>query len=207
MNYPENILTVDNFAEVTYKGKSSVFIGQVYHCETENEAANILEPTKKKHYYATNHCYAYKLITEQFKYSDDGEPNGSAGIRILNAIEHFNLINVIVVITRYCGGTKLGVGPLGKAYYTSAYNVLKNAKKLEKVFFQKVNIEADFNYISHIHRILSNHNATIENSEYQEKAIFNCSIMPSELSKITFQLKDISKAEIKIVATEVNYYR
>ncbi len=207
MNYPENILTVDNFAEVTYKEKSSVFIGQVYHCETENEAANILEPIKKKHYDATHHCYAYKLITEQFKYSDDGEPNGSAGIRILNAIEHFNLINVIVVITRYYGGTKLGVGPLGKAYYTSAYNVLKNAKKLEKVFFQIVNIEADFNYISHIHRILSNHNAIIENSVYKEKAIFECYIMPSELSKITFLLTDISKAEIKIVATEVNYYR
>jgi len=207
MNYPENILTVDNFAEVTYKEKSSVFVGQVYHCETENEAANILEPIKKKHYDATHYCYAYKLITEQFKYSDDGEPNGSAGIRILNAIEHFNLINVIVVITRYYGGTKLGVGPLGKAYYTSTYNVLKNAKKLEKVFFQKVNIEADFNYISHIHRILSNHNAIIENSVYKEKAIFECYIMPSELSKITFQLKDISKAEIKIVATEVNYYR
>ncbi|MFB3057065.1 MAG: YigZ family protein [Ignavibacteriaceae bacterium] len=207
MNYPENILTVDNFAEVTYKEKSSVFVGQVYHCETENEAANILEPIKKKHYDATHHCYAYKLITEQFKYSDDGEPNGSAGIRILNAIEHFNLINVIVVITRYYGGTKLGVGPLGKAYYTSAYDVLKNAKKLEKVFFQKVNIEADFNYISHIHRILSNHNAIIENSVYKEKAIFECYIMPSELSKITFQLKDISKAEIKIVAAEVNYYR
>jgi len=207
MNYPENILTVDNFAEVTYKEKSSVFIGQVYHCETENEAANILEPIKKKHYDATHHCYAYKLITEQFKYSDDGEPNGSAGIRILNAIEHFNLINVIVVITRYYGGTKLGVGPLGKAYYTSAYDVLKNAKKLEKVFFQKVNIEADFNYISHIHRILSNHNAIIENSVYKEKAIFECSIIPSELSKIIFQLSDISKGEIKIVATEVNYYR
>ncbi len=207
MNYPENILTVDNFAEVTYEEKSSVFIGQVYHCETENEAANILEPIKKKHYDTPHHCYAYKLITEQFKYSDDGEPNGSAGIRILNAIEHFNLINVIVVITRYYGGTKLGVGPLGKAYYTSAYDVLKNAKKLEKVFFQKVNIEADFNYISHIHRILSNHNAIIENSVYKEKAIFECYIMPSELSKITFQLTDISKAEIKIVATEVNCYR
>ena len=207
MNYPENILTVDNFAEVTYKEKSSVFVGQVYHCETENEVANILEPIKKKHYDATHYCYAYKLITEQFKYSNDGEPNGSAGIRILNAIEHFNLINVIVVITRYYGGTKLGVGPLGKAYYTSAYDVLKNAKKLEKVFFQKVNIEADFNYISHIHRILSNHNAIIENSVYKEKAIFECSIIPSELSKIIFQLSDISKGEIKIVATEVNYYR
>lgn len=207
MNFPEKILTVDNFAEVTYKEKSSVFIGQIYHCETENEAANILGPIKKKYYDATHHCSAYKLITEQFKYSDDGEPNGTAGIRILNAIEHFNLTNVMVVITRYYGGTKLGVGPLGKAYYTSARNVLEEAKRVEKVLFQKVIIEADFNYISHIHRILSNHNATIQNSEYKEKAIFECFIMPSELTKITFQLTDISKGKIKIVATEVNYYR
>ena len=207
MNYPEKILTVSNFTEVTYKEKSSIFIGQVYHCETENEAADILGPIKKKYYDASHHCFAYKLITEQFKYSDDGEPNGTAGIRILNAIEHFDLINVMVVITRYYGGTKLGVGPLGKAYYTSANNVLKEAKKLEKVFLQKVIIEAEFNYISHIHRILSNHNATIENSEYEEKAIFECFIMPSELTKITIQLTDISKGKIKIVATEVNYYR
>ena len=116
MNYPEKILTLDNFAEVTYKEKSSVFRGQVYHCETDNEAANILAQTKKKYYDATHHCFAFKLITEKFKYSDDGEPNGTAGIRILNAIEHFDLINVMVVITRYYGGTKLGFGPLGKAY-------------------------------------------------------------------------------------------
>ena len=207
MNYPEKILTVDNFVEGTYKEKSSVFIGQVYHCETENKAANILAQIKKKYYDATHHCFAYKLITEQFKYADDGEPKGTAGIRILNAIEHFDLINVMVVIIRYYGGTKLGVGPLGKAYYTSAYNVLEEVKKLEKILFQKVIIEADFNYISHIHRILSNHNATIEHSEYKEKAIFECFIIPSELSKITSQLTDISRGEIKIAAAEANYYR
>jgi uncharacterized YigZ family protein len=207
MNFPEKILTVDNFAEVAYKEKSSVFIGRVYHCETENEAASILEPIKKKYYDASHHCFAYKLIGKQFKYSDDGEPNGTAGIRILNAIEHFNLINVIVVIVRYYGGTKLGVGPLGKAYYTSAHDVLEKAKKLEKVLFQKVIIEADFSNISHIHRILANHNATIENSQYEEKVIFECFIMPSEISKITFKLTEISKGEIKIVATEENYYK
>ncbi len=207
MNFPEKILTVDDFVEVTHKEKSSVFMGQVYHCETDNETTNILAQIRKKYYDATHHCFAYKLTTEQFKYSDDGEPNGTAGIRILNAIEHFNLTNVIVVIIRYYGGTKLGVGPLGKAYYTSAHSVLEEAKELEKVLYQKVIIEADFNYIGHIHRILSNHNATIENSEYEEKAIFECFIMPSELTKITIQLTDISKGKIKIVATEVNYYR
>jgi len=207
MNYPEKIITVDKFEEFEFKEKNSVFTGQVYHCEAENEAANILETIKKKYYDATHHCFAYKLINRQFKYSDDGEPGGTAGIRIFNAIEHFNLINVLVVIIRYYGGTKLGVGRLGKAYYTSALNALEKAKKLEKVLFQKIIIESDFNYTSHIHRILSNHKATIENSEYKERANFECFIIPTDLNKITFQLTDISKGEIKIIATSVYYYK
>jgi len=207
LKYPEKILTVDNFTESAYKEKGSVFTGQVYHCETEDDAINILAPIKKKYYDATHHCFAYKLITEQFKYSDDGEPNGTAGIRILNAIEHFNLINVIVVIIRYYGGTKLGVGPLGKAYYTSAYDVLERSKKIEKNLFQKVIIHSDFNYISHIHRILSNHNAIIEESKYQDEAIFECYVVPSELSKLTLQLTDISKGSIEVTATDVNKYK
>jgi uncharacterized YigZ family protein len=207
MNYPEKIITVDKFAEFEFKEKNSVFKGQVYHCEAENEVANILETIKKKYYDATHHCFAYKLISRQFKYSDDGEPGGTAGIRIFNAIEHFKLINVMVIVIRYYGGTKLGVGPLGKAYYTSALNVLESAKKLEKVLFQKIIIESDFKYTSHIHRILSDHKAIIENSEYKERAIFECFIMPSELNKIIFQLTDISKGEIKMAATKIYDYR
>lgn len=207
MDYPEKILTVDNFAEFTYKEKGSVFIGQVYHCETENEATNILDLIKKKYYDATHHCFAYKLISGQIKYSDDGEPSGTAGIRILNAIEHFKLINVIIVIIRYYGGTKLGVGPLGKAYYTSAQNVLENAKKLEKSLFQKVIVEADFDYSSHIHRILAKYKSIIEKQEFKDNAIFQCFLRPSDLSKVTFQLTDISKGNIKLVATKVYNYR
>ena len=206
MDYPEKILTVDNFAEFTYKEKSSVFIGQVYHCETENEASNILDPIKKKYYNATHHCFACKLISGQLKYSDDGEPSGSAGIRILNAIEHFDLINVIVAVIRYYGGTKLGVGPLGKAYYTAAHNVLEKAKKLEKFLFQKVIVEADFDYTSHIHRILAKYKAIIEKQEFKDNAIFQCFLRPSDLSKITFQLTDISKGNIKLVATGIYNY-
>ena len=207
MEYPQKILTVDKFTEFTYKEKSSVFTGQVYHCESENEASQILEPVKKKYFDATHHCFAYKLINGHFKYSDDGEPNGTAGIRILNAIEHFKLVNVIVVIIRYYGGTKLGVGPLGKAYYTSAYTVLDKAEKLEKALLQKVIIEADLNYSGHIHRILAKFNSVIDKQEFKDNAIFQCFVRPSDLSKITLQLTNISKGNIKLLATKIYTYK
>jgi uncharacterized YigZ family protein len=207
MTYPEQIITIDSFTEESYKEKGSVFTGQVYHCESETEAANILASIRKKYYDATHHCFAYKLIDEKLKYSDDGEPNGTAGIRILNAIDHFKLINIIVVIIRYYGGTKLGVGPLGKAYYISAYNVLNKAQKLEKILYQKISIEFDFNFISHIHRILSNHGATIEKSEYEEKATFDCYIKPSELNVIKKQFTNLSKGKIKITSHKAIRYK
>ncbi|MDZ7765436.1 MAG: YigZ family protein [Melioribacteraceae bacterium] len=97
-----------------------MFIGYAAPCKNDEEAEQILEGKKKQYYDATHNCYAYKILPESIKYLDDGEPSGTAGIRILNAIQHFDLTNLIVISTRYFGGTKLGVGPLGKAYYNSA---------------------------------------------------------------------------------------
>jgi uncharacterized YigZ family protein len=207
MNYPEQMVTIDDFAEVSYKEKGSQFIGQVYHCETENDAVKNLSSIKKKYYDATHHCFAYKFVNEHFKYSDDGEPAGTAGIRLYNAIEHFKLFNVLVVVIRYYGGIKLGVGSLGRAYYKSAVDVLNKAEKLIKHYYEKVLIESSFDNISHIHRILSNHRAIIENSEYNERAIFECLIRPLELNIITTQLTDLSKGKIEITNTQENYYR
>lgn len=207
MNYPEQIITIDSFSEESYKQKGSTFTAQVYPCVSGKDAIEILAAIKKEYYDATHHCFAYKLIDEKFKYSDDGEPNGTAGIRILNAIEHFNLLNVIVVVIRYYGGTKLGVGPLGKAYYLSSYNVLENSNKIERILYQRVSIESEFNFVSHIHRILSMHNATIENSDYKSKAIFHCYIKPSELNTVSTQLTNLSKGKIKITLGKAIHYR
>ena len=184
MKYPDHIITIDDFNEFSLKEKNSLFTGQVYHCENENEASKILSEVKKKFYDATHHCYAYKFIDGKFKYSDDGEPNGTAGIRILNALEHFNLTNVIVIVIRYYGGTKLGVGPLGKAYYNAAFNVLDKTKRLTKYHYQKLTIKAGFNYTDLVHRILAKYQAIIVNTEYKELATFECLLMQSKLDYV-----------------------
>ena len=207
MNYPEQIVTVDNFTEFSLKEKGSTFLGQVYHCENETEVNEIMASVKKIYYDATHHCFGYRFTDQKFKYSDDGEPNGTAGVRILNAIDHFNLVNVLVVVIRYFGGTKLGVGLLGKAYYTSALTALEKADKISKTLYQKISVISVFDNISHIHRIMLNHKANILKSTYQEEAEFECGIKPSSLKKISIELSEASNDKIKVLPKEEFYYR
>lgn len=207
MEYPEKITTIDKFNEFSIKEKNSLFIGQVYHCENEEDTSIILTNIKKKYYDATHHCYAYKFNDSLIKYSDDGEPNGTAGIRILNALEHFNLTNVIVVVIRYYGGTKLGVGPLGKAYYNVAFEVLDKSDKKLKHHYMKVLIEGNFNFSNLIHKSLSKLKAIIVKTEYTELATFECLVEASEIGVLKKSLINSSKGEIKFSIKNEHYYK
>ncbi len=198
MNEITKIKTIETFNEFKLKEKSSIFIGQVYHVESEEECITILNGIKKKYYDATHHCYAYRLNDKFVKYSDDGEPNGSAGIRILNAIEHFDLISVILVIIRYFGGTKLGVGPLGKTYYNTAHKTLETAHIIAKSPYYHLTIIAEFSDIGYVHRILSSSDSKIIDTIYNEKVVFNCLISPSVIDNINNQLREISKGHVKL---------
>src|ERR1035437_8880518 len=126
MSIIKPIRSIEGFTEAGIKEKGSAFTGQAYFMSDSDECVKKLNKIIKQFYDATHHCYCYKLNSGEAKYSDNGEPSGTAGIRILNAIEHFDLTDILVVVIRYFGGTKLGVGPLGKAYYESALNVLKS---------------------------------------------------------------------------------
>ncbi len=207
MNYTETINTIDDFSEITYKEKGSEFIGQVYHVESADEAEKILHSIKKKYYEATHHCFAYKLIDGTFRYSDDGEPNGTAGVRIFNAIEHFDLVNIFTVVIRYFGGTKLGVGPLGKAYYNTAFEVLNKSERKTKHLYEEIKIITDFDYISHVHNTVNNLQAKITNTKYDEKVNFICLIKPTDVEKLKNMLREISKGNIKVVPSNTTYYR
>lgn len=192
----EQIKTIKYSAETKYKEKGSVFLGKVFQVNSADECERILAGIKKEFYDATHHCYAYKLINGDLKYSDDGEPNGTAGIRILNAIDHFELKGVMAVVIRYFGGVKLGVGPLGKAYYNSAYQTLESTEIILKKPYKKISIAVDFQLLSSVHRILSNHKAIITNTSYDTKANFIFLVVYDELDAIIHELTDLSKGEI-----------
>ena len=195
---PEQIKTIKNSQTSSLKEKGSEFLAIVYPVDNEESALDRLNEIKKKYYDATHHCYAYKLRNGEVKYSDDGEPNGTAGIRILNAIEHFDFNDVLVIVVRYFGGAKLGVGPLGKAYYKASIEVLEISEIVLQTLYQKLMIELDFNFISHVHRVINHYSAIVADSEYSNNAKFICWIKPQDQEKINTELTNLTNGQILI---------
>jgi len=207
MNLPEEIRTIDEVKEVTTIINKSSFIAQVYPVYSESDVKDYLIKTKKKYYDASHHCYSFKLAGGTVRYSDAGEPNGTAGIRIQNAIEHFSLINQLIIVSRIFGGIKLGVGPLGKAYYQSAYQVINDSTIFTKYLFQKATISTIYDHISFIHRILSNHHSIVEDSDYDDSIKLTCLLKSSEIELISKKLSDLGKNKITITIHSETVYK
>lgn len=207
MTLPFKIVSISTSIEVKLKEKGSEFIAHAYPIETMEEATNFLNTAKKKYYDATHNCYAYKFADGTIKYSDDGEPNGTAGIRILNAINHFNFVNVIVIVTRYFGGTKLGVGPLGKAYYDSAAECLSNCKTIEKNLMERLSVKFDFEYSNLVHRLLTKYSCIIEKTSYADNPEIHFIIESSRKEKFINDILSSSLNRIIPLEKSAQFYR
>lgn len=206
MNLPEKIKTVDELKEVSIVINKSTFIAQIFPVLSEDDARNFLSGSKKKYYDASHHCYAYKLINGVTHYSDAGEPNGTAGIRILNAIDHFQLNNQLIIVSRIFGGIKLGVGPLGKAYYEASYQVISASKIKNKLLYKKAKIISDFENINPIYRILENHKSIITDLNYKNFVEIEVLLPHQEISLIEEKLKNSGKNKILLnLSTEFLY--
>ena len=153
--------------EFELKEKKSIFLAKAFQVSNEGNVDSILNDLKKKYYDAAHRCYAYRLLSGKSKFSDAGEPSGTAGIRILNAIDHYQLQNCLVVVIRYFGGTKLGVGPLGKAYYTSAINALAKGEIILRKPYNKVQLQADIATLDKITSFLLSNKIKITKTDPQ----------------------------------------
>ncbi len=198
MTVPQKIKTLKKASEKTYKEKGSEFIARAFPVKSENDVMIFQEEIKKLNYDASHHCYAFRLKDDSFRYSDAGEPSGTAGIRILNAIDHFEVKDILVIVTRYFGGTKLGVGPLGRAYYLSSELLLEECTFQEEKPFSRVIIKSDFDFIGLVHRELSNYSAIIESIDYGESAIFNTLVPPEDTKMLEKTLLSNSKGKVEI---------
>jgi uncharacterized YigZ family protein len=203
----KKINTIIEKSEYQFKEKGSLFIGRVFPINSADEAESHLLIIRKKHYDASHNCYAYKFIDDQsFKYSDDGEPNGTAGIRILNAINHFSLSNVLIISTRYFGGTKLGVGPLGKAYYNSAIGAIENSTIIAKENYSKILIDFDYEFISDVHHFITSNKVKAITNLFKKNPQIECLIKPELLPELFKNLTAVSRGEIIIKTLEENIF-
>lgn len=127
------MITILGCTETSIVIKKSRFIGLACHVDSEAQAKEIIEARKKEHYDARHNCFAYVLDNGVMRYSDDGEPQGTAGLPMLDVIRKNGLENVLVICTRYFGGILLGAGGLVRAYTQSAADTLAAAPKAERV--------------------------------------------------------------------------
>ncbi len=126
--------SIENNAEAIVIEKKSKFIANIFYVESVREAEEIIEKTRKKYYDARHNCYAYRIMQEDNlieKQSDDGEPSGTAGVPMLNILSKKELVNVIVIVTRYFGGILLGTGGLVRAYSEATKKALENTNEIE----------------------------------------------------------------------------
>jgi uncharacterized YigZ family protein len=195
-----NIKTIAAYCESRLREKGSVFLGNAYPLTNKEEAENILNQIRKKYFDATHHCYAFSIYTGDSKYSDAGEPSGTAGIRIMNAIEHFGLTNILVVVVRYFGGTKLGVGPLGRAYYNSAALTIESSRIIEKIPAKKIFIETEPAFAKQVKKILASMNAETISSRFEDKMRTECFADINSADQLIHRIQEATrnKSEIKI---------
>ncbi len=155
-NPQDTYYTIQTPTEGLYKDKGSKFIAYAFPVENEAEIKERLDELRKKHYDARHHCYGWILgiDAENFRANDDGEPNHSAGDPILNQIRSHELSDVLVIVVRYFGGTKLGVSGLIQAYKEATREALQIAEKREVILKTKLTFHFEYEAMNDIMRIV-----------------------------------------------------
>ena len=204
MDFSENDLykTIDfPSEEVLLKEKNSKFFGYAIPVTSEEEVKENLERLRKEHFSARHWCYAYQIGTEKIQYraNDDGEPNNSAGMPIYGQIQSFEVTNVLVVVVRYFGGVKLGVGGLISAYKTAAQMALENATIIEKTIDKHFIISFGYAHMNKVMRIIKEKNLQI----VSQKMEMDCEIEISIRKKSVQNLLDTFESLYEIKLTEI----
>ena len=191
--------TLNSYNESELKERKSVFLAKAYPVNNEDEVNNLLYNLKKEYYDATHRCYAYRLLSGKSKFSDAGEPSGTAGIRILNAIDHYELQDCIVVVIRYFGGTKLGIGPLGKAYYSATVQVLSKSTIITKKPYLQAEIKIAISSFDKLRRVLASNQIKVIETIFNSEIKLKCLIPFEIVEKIKVNLAEILKGEVDII--------
>lgn len=195
----DTYFTIEKPSIGEYKEKGSKFIAYTFPVYSEDEVKTCLEEVKKEHFKARHHCYAYRigLDGKRFRANDDGEPSGTAGRPILGQIDSFGLSNVLSVVVRYFGGTKLGTSRLKRAYKESTRDAFEQAQIVEKIVEDQFHVVFDYVATSDVMNYIKNEAFTILNATYEEKTTLLMTIRQSDVKRFKESLE-------KIIGVKVN---
>lgn len=196
----DQYFSIKNIVRTEIKIKASKFIATAASVNTVDEALAFLNKIRSEFYDATHNCFAYQLGWDcnNFRAADDGEPSGSAGKPILSSIQKFNLSDIIVVVTRYFGGTKLGVGGLVRAYSEAAEAVLNLSESRVIHRTKSVKINCQYEEISIVKRII-NEWAVSFSEEYSDVIEIIAQIPISKVESFVKAIEVITNAKVKAI--------
>ena len=186
---------------ILLKEKGSKFIGFAFPINSETDLKKNLEKIREEHPKATHHCYAFRLGLngENYRANDDGEPSGSAGLPIYNQLLANDLTNILLIVVRYYGGTKLGVSGLVKVYKESAKLTLEESEILIRELETIISIEFPFNQQNVIFTLLNKFDGKIQEFNASENCEINALIKTSQKENISEQLSEMQNISFKFL--------
>ncbi len=195
--------TIASPSEGLYKEKGSKFLAYAYPVYTEDEIKEHVKKLKEDFYDARHHCFAWHLGLDGMRYreNDDGEPSGTAGKPIHGQILSKELTNVLVVVVRYFGGTKLGVPGLIRAYKEATIDALSNATIVEKTVNDFFSIRFDYLVMNDVMRIVKEENIEFLKQQFDLNCYVEFSIRQSEVEKVKNRFENVESVRMEFLGT------
>lgn len=196
--------TITAPSEGNFKDRGSKFPSFAFPVYSEEEIKEILQDLRKKYYDARHHCYAWRLGAdmEHYRTNDDGEPSSTAGKPILGQIQSNGLSNILIVVIRYFGGTKLGVPGLINAYRTAAADALANAEFIEKTVNDILRVDFDYLAMNDVMKIMKEDQPLQIDQLFDLKCSITLSIRQSEAERLTGKFEEIDTVKVEYLRTE-----
>lgn len=180
-------------SEVIYKEKGSKFIGYAFPVTSEEEIELAMEEVKQKQHKARHFCYAWQLEKDysRFRANDDGEPSNSAGMPIFGQLQAYNLTNCLVVVVRYFGGTKLGVGGLISAYKTTAQITLEEAKITTHTIDEVFEVQCNYDLMNVVMRYIEEENLNLIHQNLEMDCNFTLGVRKKEFTRVLAKFQKV----------------
>ena len=197
----DSYLTLKGESKGLFKDKGSKFLAFAYPIKNEGDIKEKLEELRKRFYDARHHCYAYILGKDQklFRANDDGEPNHSAGDPILGQIRSKGLTDVLIVVVRYFGGTKLGVSGLIHAYKTAAAEAIANNEIITAILHEKVKIEFEYLSMNEVMKLIKDYELQIIGQQFDNHCQIILEVRQKLLDEISHKISDLNGVKMHIL--------
>lgn len=201
-----NFYTLKEAVSAEVVEKRSKFIANVFPINDEEDASAKLNEIRKIHRDARHNVFAYRLSNGEERYSDDGEPSGTAGTPIINILRGENLYNVLVVVTRYFGGILLGTGGLVHAYSEAVKDALAKSVKKEFVLHSQYEVKISYDLLSKVEYYCKTNNIKIINSDFLDIVVLNIVVEKDKEEMFLRDIEEISNRNASVNVVNSSFY-